>query len=83
MKVVYGPLTRIWSYLEEVNSSRDETVDVDIETLLTCTQQSVLLLAQAMNSLLYDRRYNALSYSMPYSDLKILLKEKSSTMGDE
>ena len=58
-KVVYGPLARIWSYLEEDNSSGDETVDVDIDTLLTCTQQSVLLLAQAMNSLLYDRRYNA------------------------
>ena len=44
MRDVYGPLARMWSYLEEINSSRDKTVVVDIDTLLTCTQQTVLLL---------------------------------------
>ena len=53
---VYGSLARMWNYLEEINSSRDETVDIDIDTLLTCTQKTVLLRGQIINSLLYRRR---------------------------
>ena len=53
---VYGPLARMWSYLEEINSSRDKTVDVDIDTLSTCTRKAVLLLGQTINSLLYHHR---------------------------
>ena len=34
---VYGPVSRMRSYLEEINSSRDETVHVDIDIFLTCT----------------------------------------------
>ena len=81
-KDAYGPLARMWSYLEEISSSRDETVDVEIDIFLTFTQQTVLSLAQAISSLLY-RRYSSFSSCMPYSDLKILLKERSSTMENE
>ena len=61
---MYGPVAKMRSYLEKIKSSRDETVDVDIDTFLTCIQQTVLFLGQAINSLLHHRRYNALSSCM-------------------
>ena len=55
---VYGPLARVWSYLEDLNESRDTSVEVDINSLLDCTQKTVLLLSQAINSIVYQRRFN-------------------------
>ena len=51
-KDVYGPLARIGSYLEGINSSRNKTVDVNIGEFFICTQQTVLLLGQVSNFLL-------------------------------
>ena len=83
MRHASGTLDRMRSYLEEVNSSRDKTVYVGIDILLTYTQQTVLLLGQTITSLLYHCRHNPLFSCMPYNDLKSLLKERSGTMGNE
>ena len=79
---VYGPLARVWSYLEDLNESRDTSVEVDINSLLDCTQKTVLLLlSQAINSILYQRRFNTLSAILPYSESKQIIREKADIMG--
>ena len=47
-KDVYGPLARVGSYVEGINSSRNKTVDVNIGEFLICTEQTVLLLGQVI-----------------------------------
>lgn len=48
---VYGTLARMWNYTEELNNSRNESMEVDIEILFTCIQRTVLLLCQAISSM--------------------------------
>ena len=77
-------MNQIWSYLEDINSWKDGAINVDIKTLLICTQQTVLLLGQTNNSVLYYRRYNALSFVMPcHSDSKMVLNDHSDEMSEE
>lgn len=48
---VYGTLARMWNCTEELNNSRNESMEVDIEILFTCIQRTVLLLCQAISSM--------------------------------
>ena len=78
---VFGPLTRIWSYIENIITSKGETVEVDLHKILEYTQQTVLLLGQALNTISYHRRYNALSVLMSSSEAKTTIKGKGDIMG--
>ena len=40
----------MWHSLERLNVAQDKTVDVDMEHLLSCTQQIVLLLGHSLNT---------------------------------
>ena len=80
---IYGSLNEIWSYLEDINGWKDDTINVDINTLLICTQQTVLLLGQTIKSILCYRRYNAFFSVMSYSDSKMVLNDQSNEMSEE
>ena len=80
---IYGSLNKIWSYLEDINGWKDDTINVDINTLLICTQQTVSLLGQTIKSILCYRRYNASFSAMSYSDSKMVLNDQSNEMSDE
>ena len=54
---IYRPLANKWQYLEELNATKDKTVDVDMEHLLSCTQQKILLLGKSLNIMMYYMRY--------------------------
>lgn len=41
---IYGPLVNMWQSLEGLIAATDETVNVDMESLVSCTQQTTLLL---------------------------------------
>ena len=80
---VFAPMSRLWTYLEEVvqSASGGEQIDIDIDKLLEHTQQTMLLLGQAANAITYHRRINALSVLMTQSEAKHLMKEKEDCMG--
>ena len=40
----------MWQYLEGLYAPKDEGVDVDMEHLLLCTEQTILLLEQTLNT---------------------------------
>ena len=80
---IYGSLNKIWSYLEDINGWKDDTINVDINTLLICTQQTVLLLGQTIKSILCYRHYNAFFSVMSYSDSKMVLNDQSNEMSEE
>ena len=80
---IYGSLNKIWSYLEDINGWKDDTINVDINTLLICTQQTVSLLGQTIKSILCYRRYNTSFSAMSYSDSKMVLNDQSNEMSDE
>ena len=62
MKVlrIMGPLGRLWNRLEEVRKKRAPST-ADLGTFLKLTEQTLLLVGQTNNALLYQRRVNILS----------------------
>ena len=84
---VFGSLSRVWTYLQEVTSSDHEDeyelTQFDLDLLLTQIQKTVLILAQALNTMTYHRRFNALSVIMAQTEAKSFLKEKVDTLGDK
>ena len=67
---VFRLITRVWSYLQKVTSSdhedKDESIQIFyLDLLLTQIQKTVLILAQALNTMTYHRRCNALSVITP------------------
>ena len=56
---VFSPLSRVWTYSQEVTSSyhedEDESIQIDLDLLLTHIQKPVLILVQALKRLtIYD-----------------------------
>ena len=84
---IFSPLSRVWTYLQEVTSSdhedEDESIQVDLDLLLTHIQKTVLILAQALNTMTYDSRFNALSVIMALIEAKSILKEKADILGEK
>ena len=56
-------------------------MEVDLHKILEYIQQTVLLLGQALNTISYHRRYNALSVLMSSSEAKTTIKGKGDIMG--
>ena len=84
---IFSPLSRVWTYLQEVTSSdhedEDESIQVDLDLLLTHIQKTVLILAQALNTMTYHRRFNAFSVIMAQAEAKSILKEKADILGEK
>ena len=82
----FGALSRVWTYLQEVTSSdyedEDESIQVDLDLLLNHNQKTVLILAQALNTITYHRRFNALPVLMAQTEAKPILKEKADILGE-
>ena len=83
-KDVFGPLSRVWTYLQEVTSSdhedEDESIQVDLDLLLTHIKKTVLILLQALNTMTYHR-FNVLFVIMAKAGAKYILKEKADILG--
>lgn len=74
----YGPLANIWQYLEGLNAAKKETVNVNMEHLLSCTQQTILLFQQSLNIMMYHRKYYALLSIMSHAGCQAKLQVKVS-----
>ena len=57
---VMGPWANVWSSIESYRSGEIEDEHLDIDVVADSLQKSVLLLAQASNSVTYQRRMEAL-----------------------
>ena len=83
---VFGPLSRVWTYLREVTSSdhedEDESIQVDLDLLLTHIQNTVLILVQVLNTMTYHRRFNALFVLKVQTEPKCILKEEADILGE-
>ena len=78
---VMGPLSKVWSILEDAKNSKNDEVTVSIKDLLQYVEQTVLLLGQSVNSMTYHRRYNILLNIMNSpSDVKTMLREKATLL---
>ena len=84
---VFGPLSRVWTYSQEVTSSyhedEDDSIQIDLDPLLTHIKKPVLILVQALNTMTYHRRFNALSVIMTHTKAKSILKEKADLLGEK
>ena len=81
---VFGPLSRAWMELQQLTEEGDENGDpvrVDLYLLLSHTKKFVLVLSQALNTMTYHRRFNALSVIMTQPEAKTILKEKADVLG--
>ena len=79
-KILYvlGPLSRLWKGLEDIKNAPDDTVPVPVEDHIKLIEQTVLLLGQASNSILYSRRLQILKTLIKDpKKAKNILKEKA------
>jgi len=76
---ILGPLSRLWIDLEDLSKIRDDQeLQLDIDSMLEKIHQSVILLGQAINTTLYQRRLYILSSICKDSmKAKSQLKEKA------
>ena len=77
---IYGPLVNMWQSLEGLIAATDETVNVDMESLVSCTQQTTLLLRipqLPLNTKINHRTDIASSSFLPNTECEIVLKEIS------
>ena len=75
---VFGPLSKVWMTIEEANDAESTKVEIPLEDLTTSLEQSVMLLGQAINSMTYKRRCNALSAVMSDTrKIKSTVKEQA------
>ena len=72
----------MWQYLEGLYAPKDEGVDVDMEHLLLCTEQTILLLEQTLNTAICYWRYKALSSIIPNTEW-LTVKEESEVQGND
>ena len=56
---------------------------VDLDLLFTYIQKTVLILAQALNTMTYHRPFNALSVIMAKTEAKSILKEKADILDEK
>ena len=52
-----GQLSKIWTAVESVRLSQEDSVEVDLKEIQEFVKQTVLLLGQAWNSISYYRRF--------------------------
>ena len=65
------------------HEDEDESIQVYLGLSLTHIQKTVLILAQALNTMTYHRRFNASSVIMAQTEAKSILKEKVDILGEK
>ena len=87
---VMGPLSKIWTAVESIRLSLEDSVEVDLKEIQDFVEQNALLLGQASNSISYYRRFYMLlaltnspqeSKQMPREDLGLLQKNDKNLFG--
>jgi len=71
-----GPLSKLWSLIDDVFNSNAETVEVTMEEVNEFVEQSITMLGQAFNNISYQRRIQSLSCLLNDHQGKQMLKEK-------
>ena len=51
---VLVPLSRLWKELEDIKNAPDDTVPLPVENRIKLIEETVLLLGQVSNSILYN-----------------------------
>ena len=74
---VLWSLSRLWKGLEDIKNAPDFTVSVLVEDHINLVEQTLLLLGQASNSILYSQRLQILKTLIKDQKAKSILKEKS------
>ena len=75
---VFDPLSKGWMTSEEANDAESTKVEIPLGDLTTSVEQSVMLLGQAINSMTYQGRCNALSAVMSDTrKIKSTVKEQA------
>ena len=55
------PLSKLWLPIQNALSSQEEEVSIELNKVKEYVEQSILLLGQATNSMIYQKRYSILS----------------------
>ena len=71
---VMGPLSEVWLKLE--NAKKSDAPPLSLDEILRPLEQTICLLDQTSNSILYHRRYNILSSVCSPQEAKNMLKNK-------
>ena len=71
-----GPLAKAWMITEKANKSKKAKVEVDLQDLTRLLEQSIVLLGQVNNGIVYHRRLNVLKAIMKEAKAKETLKDK-------
>ena len=75
---VLGPFSRLWKGLEDIKNAPDDTVSVPVEDHIKLIEQTILLLGQASNSILYSQCLQILKTLIKDpKKAKNILKEKA------
>ena len=75
-----SPLSKIWTAVESVRLSQDDSVEVDLKEIQEFVEQTVLLLGQASNSISYYRIFYMLLAltNSPQQSSKMLREDSAS-----
>ena len=55
---VMGPLSKLWNILEGAKVAEEDAVQISINELLHYVEQTVLLLGQSSNAIIFHRKLN-------------------------
>ena len=69
-----GPLSKVWLKLE--NARKSDTPPLSLDKILSLLEQTICLLGQTSNSILYHQRYNILSSVCSLQEAENMLKNK-------
>ena len=69
-----GPLSKVWLTLE--NARKSDAPPLSLDKILSLLEQTICLLGQTSNSILYHQRYNILSSVCSRQEAKNMLKNK-------
>jgi len=80
---VYAPLSKVWKSVDDFkNGNRNDGMEID--SVLSLLDQTVMLVGQAFNSVSYYRRFNALqAITKDPRKTKKMLKEKNTVLIQE
>ena len=71
---VMGPLSKVWLKLE--NARKSDAPPLPLEEILSLLEQTIFLLGQTSNSILYHGMYNILSSVCSPQEAKNMIKNK-------
>ena len=80
--LIMGPLGKVWAEVQKFFDDTDEE-DIDPETCVSNLNSAIVLLAQAINSLAYERRLSVLTTISDHKSAKSQLKDNAKAIMEE